>query len=119
MKNNLADQMEINFQNRLKLSRERLGITQSELAWRTGLKTSAISHFERGARKPSIDNLKKLIVALHISADWLLENYEALSKPCSKIGKKIYIRCARCNKTIRANKPLLGGFHICAGDDND
>lgn len=52
--------------------RESRGITQSDLAERTGLKPSAISHFESGRRRPCLANLVKLADALGCSADVLL-----------------------------------------------
>lgn len=61
------------FAKHLSAARKDHGWTQSDLAKRTGLKTSAISHFETGARKnPSLKNLVKLCRALGISADSLL-----------------------------------------------
>ena len=47
-------------------------MSQDELAKKTTLQPSAISHFETGARKPSFDNLKRLSDALEVTADYLL-----------------------------------------------
>ena len=49
------------FGNRLKEIRSYHGMLQHELARRTGLKVSAISHFETGRRLPSFQNIRKLI----------------------------------------------------------
>ena len=48
------------FEDRLRRSREEKGLSQAELAQKTGFQPSAISHFESGRRSPSFDNLKKL-----------------------------------------------------------
>ena len=63
------------FAERLRDARERLrGLTQSQLAEKSGLPATSISHFENadGTRKPSFDNLKRLATALGITTDYLL-----------------------------------------------
>ncbi len=64
--------MSSNFPDRLKAAREKKGFTQSQLAERSGLQPSAVSHFEAGRRAPSFDNLKKLADALGVAIDYLL-----------------------------------------------
>lgn len=61
------------FAARLRHARETLRkLTQVELARRAGLPSTAISHFEAGARKPSFDSLRRLATALDVTTDWLL-----------------------------------------------
>lgn len=61
------------FAERLKTARDELrGLSQGQLAKRTGLQPSAISHFETGGRKASFDNLRKLANALDVTIDYLL-----------------------------------------------
>jgi transcriptional regulator with XRE-family HTH domain len=60
------------FPERLKAARELRGLSQEQVAERSGLQPSAISHFETGSRKPSFDNLKRLADALRVSTDYLL-----------------------------------------------
>jgi len=60
------------FQERLKIVRELRGFSQTDLAEKAGLQPSAVSHFEKGRRAPSFDNLKKLANALAISVDYLV-----------------------------------------------
>ena len=60
------------FPQRLRAAREIRGLDQGDLAQRTGLHASAISHFETGGRKPSFDNLKRLADALTVTTDYLL-----------------------------------------------
>jgi len=64
--------MTTNFINNLKEVREFLGLTQSELARRTGLQPSAINHFEAGRREPTMQNLVKLAEGLGVTTDRLL-----------------------------------------------
>jgi transcriptional regulator with XRE-family HTH domain len=60
------------FKERLKEMRERRGLNQAELAQKTGLQPTAISHFETGGRSPSFDNLRRLADALKVSTDYLI-----------------------------------------------
>lgn len=61
------------FPSRLRTAREQLRhLSQAELAERSGLQASAISHFETGSRKPSFDNLRRLAEALSVTTDYLL-----------------------------------------------
>lgn len=60
------------FPQRLRAARELRGLNQGDLAQRTGLQASAISHFETGGRKPSFNNLKRLADALNVTTDYLL-----------------------------------------------
>ena len=47
-------------------------LEQAELATKSGLPAASISHFEKGNRKPSFDNLRRLARALEVSTDFLL-----------------------------------------------
>jgi len=48
------------------------GLSQVALARRANLPATAVSQFETGARKPSLDNFWRLVEALGVSADYLL-----------------------------------------------
>jgi transcriptional regulator with XRE-family HTH domain len=56
---------------RVKAARERLGLSQAELAAAVGVVQSAASQWERGERVPSTDNLAKLAKVLGVSMSWL------------------------------------------------
>lgn len=64
--------MDSEFQHRVKRTREVRGLSQADLAKKTGLQPAAISHFETGQRSPSFDNLRKLADSLEVSVDYLL-----------------------------------------------
>lgn len=57
------------------IKRTRMGRlwSQTDLAKKTGLQPSAISHFENGRRTPSVKNLIKLANALNCSIDSLVK----------------------------------------------
>ena len=61
-----------NIKQNVKEVREFLGISQAELARRTGLMPAAINHIEAGRREPNLKNLTKLSKALGVSTDRLL-----------------------------------------------
>ena len=72
------------FPVRLREARGLRQLSQGELAQKTGLQPSAVSHFETGARKPSFDNLRRLADALKVTTDYLLgrvDTIEALAGP--------------------------------------
>lgn len=60
------------FRRCLTWARQDAGMTQIALARATGLKPSAINHFEMGRRLPSAMNLLRLGRALGKSCDYLL-----------------------------------------------
>lgn len=60
------------FKDRLRRAREARGLSQVDLAAKTGLQPAAVSHFETGQRSPSFENLRKLADALSLSVDYLL-----------------------------------------------
>lgn len=62
----------VDFGLRLKQLRKERNLTQQQLADLIGVKNSVISFYEVGERTPSPDVMKKLALALHVSADYLL-----------------------------------------------
>ena len=64
----------IAFGSRVRTTRERLGITQEDLAVRVGISTSHMSIVERGVKVPRMDTVVKLANELDVSADFLLQD---------------------------------------------
>ncbi len=60
------------FCDRVRIARQRLGETQDELADRSGFHVTAISHYETGGREPSMNNLMRLADVLNVSTDYLV-----------------------------------------------
>jgi ribosome-binding protein aMBF1 (putative translation factor) len=60
------------FRERLLLARRRADLTQEELAARAGLHKTDVSKMERGRMLPTAPRLRRLCVALGVSADFLL-----------------------------------------------
>lgn len=59
---------------RLRLARERLRLTQGQLAERVEIGESSISEFENGHRSPSLAQLNALAQAVGVSLAWLLDD---------------------------------------------
>ena len=62
----------VEFGDKLRQLRKEKNLTQKQLADLIGVKNSVISFYELSERIPSPDVVKKLAVALHVSADFLL-----------------------------------------------
>ena len=75
------------FLQRLKAARELREMSQGDLAKKTGLPPSAISHFETGNRSPSFDNLKRLADALNVPTDYLLGRVDQVSDVGPTVGR--------------------------------
>lgn len=60
------------FAERLSARRKELGLTQQALADKAGIHMMQVHRYESASSQPSIDVLKKLAVALRVSADYLL-----------------------------------------------
>jgi ribosome-binding protein aMBF1 (putative translation factor) len=66
------------FAERLRAARELRKMSQSDLAEKTGLMPSAVSHFETGRRSPSFANLKGLSDALKVTTDYLIGRSDSM-----------------------------------------
>lgn len=57
----------------LRAARERLGLTQEEVAARSGVQAGEISRIERGKRDPQVSTLEKIAVAVEMPPGRLLD----------------------------------------------
>lgn len=60
--------------NRIRVAREKKGITQEELAERVNISPSHISVIERGVKTVRIDTVVRIANELDVSADYLLQD---------------------------------------------
>lgn len=60
--------------NRIRVAREKKGITQEELADRVNISPSHISVIERGVKTARIDTVVRIANELDVSADYLLQD---------------------------------------------
>ena len=63
---------DMDFSHRLVSTRKARGLTQDALAEAAGINVSQVRRYEGGTSQPSLDALRKLAVALSVSADELL-----------------------------------------------
>jgi transcriptional regulator with XRE-family HTH domain len=70
------DEQRIRLGQRLKSTREYLGLSQQQVSERTGIVRSAVSDIERGVRKIDIIELKKLARLYRLSVSYLLDEDE-------------------------------------------
>jgi putative transcriptional regulator len=64
------------FSERLKDLRKQAGLTQVDVAEKLGISQPAYASWERGAKKPTQDNLVKIAQILNVSVDYLVGNSE-------------------------------------------
>ena len=64
------------FSERLKDLRKQAGLTQVEVAEKLGISQPAYASWERGAKKPTPENLVKIAQILNVSVDYLVGNSE-------------------------------------------
>ena len=60
------------FSERLKETRQDVGLSQKEVAQNIGITASAYANYEQGLREPSFEVLAKICDTLDVSADFLL-----------------------------------------------
>lgn len=60
--------------NRIRIAREKKGITQETLAERVNISPSHISVIERGVKTARIDTVARIANELDVSADYLLQD---------------------------------------------
>jgi transcriptional regulator with XRE-family HTH domain len=72
----------------LRKLREERGLSQTDLATKTRLQPSAISHFETDRRSPSYDNLGRLADALNVTVDYLTGR-SAMPTPSGPIAERV------------------------------
>ena len=64
---------------RLELTRQVVGLQQNEFCERAGIATNAYNQYERGKKRPSLDNAIKLCLTYALTLDWIyLGNDDAL-----------------------------------------
>ena len=77
---------------RIKETRTKRGLSQEELAKRTGFKDkSSISKIEKGTRRPQVEDLKKIAEVLGVHVDWLVNGIEIESTQYKDLDEKSHL----------------------------
>ena len=64
--------LDMNFPERLAAFRKEKNMTQMELAELTGVHVAQIRRYESGSSQPTLEVIRKIALALHVSADKLI-----------------------------------------------
>ncbi|MFD4444635.1 helix-turn-helix domain-containing protein [Nocardia sp. NPDC058519] len=64
----------------LRAARARSGITQAELAQRSGVSANSIARFERDERDPRVGQLIRIALALEVRPSSLIDKVESASE---------------------------------------
>lgn len=64
--------MEATFGDRVKQARVLKGLSQRDVAKRMDCSEQQISHWERGVKKPQLENASALASALEVDLQWLI-----------------------------------------------
>jgi transcriptional regulator with XRE-family HTH domain len=75
--------------SKIRQYRKKMGLTQEELAFNSGINMSFLGDIERGIKKPSIDTLEKLLKALGVTFQKFFD-FETAIKPfkdCTALEK--------------------------------
>ncbi len=99
------------FHTILKNCRQDKNLNQTELAHKTSLQPSAISHFEAGSRKPSFDNLIKLANALEVTTDYLLDRGAFPTRTITIAGIEIILELNENLQSIDITCNKIGYIH--------
>jgi hypothetical protein len=77
--------LKMEFSERLKELRKKANLTQVEVAKKLGISQPAYASWERGVKKPTQDNLVKIVQVLNASVDYLVGNSEEKSDELDNI----------------------------------
>ncbi len=61
-----------NLPSRLKFAREKIAMSQTEVAKEIGINRSTLAKYELGQREPDIEMLVQLSIFYNVSLDWLV-----------------------------------------------
>ena len=64
--------MVFNIADRIRYLRDKMGMTQTDLAKRLGISRSAVNSWEMSLSSPSVSNIVEMMQIFHVSADYLL-----------------------------------------------
>lgn len=93
----------MSFADQVRKRREKLGLSQSDLARLLGTDPSHVAHYEAGRREPTFGNAVSMARALGVSMDYLAGNEKADYDTGWRAG---YFQCREDMKT--ATRAALG-----------
>jgi transcriptional regulator with XRE-family HTH domain len=100
---------------RIKNLLEKKGMTQRELAEKTGCTEAAISHYIKGDRTPRASVLSKIAIALDTTSDYLMEGIPVDVKEEIGYARKLIAR----NVSQMTKEEKMKILDILMGGDDD
>lgn len=88
--------------NRIRIAREKMGITQEDLAERVDISPSHISVIERGVKASRVDTLVRIANELDVSADYLLQDLVKRSHESQLLSSIMELPEADRNRLLNA-----------------
>lgn len=92
---------------RLQEARQKMKITQQELARMAGVSTSYVGHLERGFKRGSLDTLAEICSILNLSMDYVLFGIDIQQDKDSIIRGYLEDQLALLNGSTHSCPPLL------------
>lgn len=93
--------MILNIASRIKYLRDKLGMTQTDLARSLGISRSAVNSWEMSLSTPSLSNIVEMTKIFHVNADYLLAASEKIFVDITDLKneeKEIVFRLVECLK---------------------
>ena len=99
--------MVYNIANKIKYLRDKVGLTQTDLANRLGISRSAVNSWEMSLSSPSLSNIIEMTQIFHVSADYLLSTSEKMMIDISVLNneeKEVILKLINCFTSQKATK---------------
>ena len=85
--------------DRIKYLRDKVGMTQTDLAKRLSISRSAVNSWEMSLSTPSLSNIVEMTKIFHVSADFLLASDDKMTVDISELSneeREIILRLVMC-----------------------
>ena len=85
--------------DRIKYLRDKVGMTQTDLAKRLDISRSAVNSWEMSLSTPSLSNIVEMTKIFHVSADFLLASDDKMTVDISELSneeREIILRLVMC-----------------------
>ncbi len=93
--------MVLKIADRIKYLRDKVGMTQTDLAKRLGISRSAVNSWEMSLSTPSLSNIVEMTKIFHVSADFLLTSDDKMTVDISDLSneeREVILRLIMCLK---------------------
>lgn len=98
--------MVIDIADRIRFLRDKVGMTQSDLAKRLGISRSAVNSWEMSLSAPSLANIVEMTALFHVSADYLLATTDKMMLDISSLTaeeKECILKTVACFAAAHEN----------------